>query len=240
MTENDSRDDSEGDSVSVTRHKIIFVGDAGVGKTTIISRIMDNPFNEVYEPSIGVDFMSKSIKYRGQNIKLQMWDTAGQEKYKGLIPSYVRNSSIVFVVYDVSSKTSFDNIPKWISFIRSIENTTLVLCGNKTDLEKREVTKEEGEALAQKESLAYFETSAKTGDGIKLMFYTAVSDLPVFAENNNKESLMKELMEENGVENTVEGIKPKEPEQPPQQNINVNGQIQQVNNSQNKKRKCAC
>ena len=72
------------------------------------------------------------------------------------------------------------------------------------------------------------------------MFYTAVSDLPVFAENNNKESLMKELMEENGVENTVEGIKPKEPEQPPQQNINVNGQIQQVNNNQNKKRKCAC
>ena len=195
MTEQDSRDESDGDSVSVTRHKIIFVGDAGVGKTTLISRIMDNPFSDVYEPSIGVDFMSKSIKYRGQNIKLQMWDTAGQEKYKGLIPSYVRNSSIVFVVYDVSTKSSFDNVPKWISFIRSIENTTLVLCGNKTDLEKREVTKEEGEAFAQKESLAFFETSAKTGDGIKQMFYSAVSDLPVFAENNNKESLMKELME---------------------------------------------
>ena len=190
MTEQDSRDESDGDSVSVTRHKIIFVGDAGVGKTTLISRIMDNPFSDVYEPSIGVDFMSKSIKYRGQNIKLQMWDTAGQEKYKGLIPSYVRNSSIVFVVYDVSTKSSFDNVPKWISFIRSIENTTLVLCGNKTDLEKREVTKEEGEAFAQKESLAFFETSAKTGDGIKQMFYSAVSDLPVFAENNNKESLM--------------------------------------------------
>ena len=240
MTEQDSRDESDGDSVSVTRHKIIFVGDAGVGKTTLISRIMDNPFSDVYEPSIGVDFMSKSIKYRGQNIKLQMWDTAGQEKYKGLIPSYVRNSSIVFVVYDVSTKSSFDNVPKWISFIRSIENTTLVLCGNKTDLEKREVTKEEGEAFAQKESLAFFETSAKTGDGIKQMFYSAVSDLPVFAENNNKESLMKELMEENGVENTVEGIKPQEQEQPPQQNINVNGQVQQVNTGKNKGKKCAC
>ena len=237
MTEQDSRDESDGDSVSVTRHKIIFVGDAGVGKTTLISRIMDNPFSDVYEPSIGVDFMSKSIKYRGQNIKLQMWDTAGQEKYKGLIPSYVRNSSIVFVVYDVSTKSSFDNVPKWISFIRSIENTTLVLCGNKTDLEKREVTKEEGEAFAQKESLAFFETSAKTGDGIKQMFYSAVSDLPVFAENNNKESLMKELMEENGVENTVEGIKPQEQEQPPQQNINVNGQVQKVDTGKNKKKK---
>ena len=240
MTEQDSRDESDGDSVSVTRHKIIFVGDAGVGKTTLISRIMDNPFSDVYEPSIGVDFMSKSIKYRGQNIKLQMWDTAGQEKYKGLIPSYVRNSSIVFVVYDVSTKSSFDNVPKWISFIRSIENTTLVLCGNKTDLEKREVTKEEGEAFAQKESLAFFETSAKTGDGIKQMFYSAVSDLPVFAENNNKESLMKELMEENGVENTVEGIKPQEQEQPPQQNINVNGQVLKVDTGKNIKKKCAC
>ena len=240
MTEQDSKEDSEGDSVSVTRHKIIFVGDAGVGKTTIISRVMDNPFNEVYEPSIGVDFMSKIIKYRGQNIKLQIWDTAGQEKYKGLIPSYVRNSSIVFLIYDISVKTSFDNIPKWISFIRSIENTTLVLCGNKIDLDKREVTKEQGEALAQKEGITFYEISAKSGEGIKNMFYNTVSDLPVFAENNNKESLIKELMEENGVENAVEGIKPQEEQQPPAQNINVNGQVQQVQTNQKKKKKCAC
>lgn len=242
MTEQDSKEDSEGDSVSVTRHKIIFVGDAGVGKTTIIARIMDSPFNEVYEPSIGVDFMSKIIKYRGQNIKLQIWDTAGQEKYKGLIPSYVRNSSIVFLVYDISVKSSFDNIPKWISFIRSIENTTLVLCGNKIDLEKREVTKEEGEALAQKEGIAFFETSAKTAEGIKNMFYSAVSDLSIFAENNNKENLLKELMEENGVENVVEGIKPQENEQAPAKNINIDGQQQPVvnNTPQKKGKKCGC
>ena len=240
MTEQDSKDDSEGDSVSVTRHKIIFIGDAGVGKTTIISRIMDNPFNEVYEPSIGVDFMSKVIKYRGQNIKLQIWDTAGQEKYKGLIPSYVRNSSIVFLIYDISVKSSFDNIPNWITFIRSIENTTLVLCGNKIDLEKREVTKEEGEALAQKEGIAFYEMSAKSGEGIKNMFYNAVSDLTVFAENNNKESLIKELMEENGVENAVEGIKPQEVQQAPAQNINVNGQVQKVQTNKKKVKKCGC
>ena len=242
MTDQDSKDDSEGDSVSVTRHKIIFVGDAGVGKTTIIARITESPFNEVYEPSIGVDFMSKSIKYRGQNIKLQIWDTAGQEKYKGLIPSYVRNSSIVFVVYDISVKSTFDNIPKWLTFIRSIENTTLILCGNKIDLEKREVTKEEGEALAQKEGIAFFETSAKTAEGIKNMFYSAVSDLPIFAENNNKENLLKELMEENGVENVVEGIKPQENEQAPAKNINIDGQQQPVvnNTPQKKGKKCGC
>ena len=233
-------DDSMENSVSSIRYKIIFIGDAGVGKTTIISRIMDNPFNEVYEPSIGVDFMSKIIKYRGQNIKLQIWDTAGQEKYKGLIPSYVRNSSIVFLIYDISVKSSFDNIPNWITFIRSIENTTLVLCGNKIDLEKREVTKEEGEALAQKEGIAFYEMSAKSGEGIKNMFYNAVSDLTVFAENNNKESLIKELMDENGVENAVEGIKPQEVQQAPAQNINVNGQVQQVQTNKKKVKKCGC
>ena len=72
------------------------------------------------------------------------------------------------------------------------------------------------------------------------MFYNTVSDLPVFAENNNKESLIKELMEENGVENAVEGIKPQEEQQPPAQNINVNGQVQQVQTNQKKKKKCAC
>jgi Ras-related protein Rab-6A len=237
----DSNEDSM-ESNSVTRYKIIFVGDAGVGKTTIISRIMDNPFNEVYEPSIGVDFMSKNIKFRDQSIKLQIWDTAGQEKYKGLIPSYVRNSSIVFLVYDVSVKASFDNIPKWINFIKTIENTTLVLCGNKIDLENREVKKEEGEALAQKEGISFYEVSAKTEENIKPMFYNVVVELPTFAENNaNKENLIKELMQENGVQNIVEGIKPNIEQQKPEQVINVNGQQKPVEqNNTAKKKKCGC
>ena len=242
MTEQDSNEDSVDNSVSVTRHKIIFVGDAGVGKTTIISRIMENPYNEIYEPSIGVDFMSKNIKYKGQSIKLQMWDTAGQEKYKGLIPSYVRNSSIVFLVYDISVKTSFDNTPKWITFIRTIENTTLVLCGNKLDLSNREVKKEEGEELAKKEGIAFFEVSAKTNENIKNMFYNVVVELPTFAESNtNKENLIKELMQENGVENVAEGIQPNIQAQAPAQNINVDGKEKPVEQNNNqKKKKCGC
>ena len=241
MTEQDSNEDSVDNSVSVTRHKIIFVGDASVGKTTIISRIMDNPYSDVYEPSIGVDFMSKNIKYHGQNIKLQMWDTAGQEKYKGLIPSYVRNSSIVFLVYDISVKASFDNIPKWITFIKSIENNTLVLCGNKIDLSNREVTKEEGEALAQKEGISFFEVSAKTDENIKNMFYNVVADLPTFAGNNdNKQNIVQELMQENGVENTEEGIKANDPGQKPATNINVDGETKPVEPSKGKKKSCGC
>jgi len=240
MTEQDSNEDSVDNSVSVTRHKIIFVGDAGVGKTTIISRIMGNPYNEIYEPSIGVDFMSKTIKYHGQNIKLQMWDTAGQEKYKGLIPSYVRNSSVVFVVYDISVKASFDNIPKWINFIKTIENTTLVLCANKIDLENREVKKEEGEELAKKENISFFEVSAKTDENIKNMFYNVVADLPTFAENStNKENIIKELMQENGVVNAQEGIGASAPSGQSGGALVVDGEEKKVQKA-GKKKGCGC
>ena len=236
MAEKD--EDSMDDSTTAPRHKIIFIGDAGVGKTTIISRIMDNPFIEEYEPSIGVDFMSKVIQYNGQNIKIQIWDTAGQEKYKGLIPSYVRNSSFVFVVYDISVKTTFDNIPKWINFIRSIENTTIILCGNKIDLENREVKKEEGEELAKKEGISFFEVSAKTDENIKNMFYNVVSELPVFS-NSNKENVIKELMKENGVTNTQEGIKPDQKDQKPEQKIVVDGKEKPAGKAE-KKKGCHC
>ena len=238
MTEQDSNNDSMEDSVNVARHKIIFVGDAGVGKTTIISRIMDNPFNDAYEPSIGVDFMSKSISFRGQNIKLQMWDTAGQEKYKGLIPSYIRNSSIVFLVYDVSNKTSFENITNWISFVRNIEKPIMVLCGNKIDL-NREVEKSEGEELASKENLLFFECSAKTNENIKYMFYSSVVRLPNFGANDESEmdNMVKELMEENGGEGFQEGgINQDLVNQPPAK-MSVNGEIVDENK---KRKKCAC
>ena len=235
----ESKEDSVDNSISVTRHKIIFVGDAGVGKTSIINRIADNPFNESYEMSIGVDFMSKNLRYHSQNIKLQIWDSAGQEKYKGLIPSYVRNSSIVFVVYDISSKNSFNNVPSWISFIKSIEKTTIILCGNKIDLTTREVQKNDGEKYAEKEGISFFEVSAKTNENVKLMFYTAIADLPTFTEGTtNKESLIKELQQENGVENVQEGtnVKTKMPE--PQDTIVVDGKAQTV--KKKKKKGCGC
>ena len=199
MVEQESHEDSVDNSISVTRHKIIFVGDACTGKTSIINRIIDNPFNDTYEVSIGIDFMSKNIRFRGQNIKIQIWDSAGQEKYKGLIPSYVRNSSIVFIVYDVSNRSSFDNIPNWISFVKNIEKTIMILCGNKNDLE-REVETKDGEQLAKNEGLLFFECSAKTNENIKNMFFSSISNLSTFGIDNESErdNLVRELLEENG------------------------------------------
>ena len=238
MVEQVSHEDSVDNSISITRQKIIFVGDAATGKTSIINRIIDNPFNEIYEISIGIDFMSKNIRFRGQNTKIQIWDSAGQEKYKGLIPSYIRNSSLVFLVYDVSRKESFDNIINWINFVRNIEKTIMVLCGNKIDL-TREVKKSEGEELAKKEGLLFFECSAKTNENIKYMFYSAVVELPNFGieDESEKENVIKELMEENGGDGFQEGgINQDLVNQPPAK-MNVNGEI--VDGSK-KKRKCAC
>lgn len=90
-------------SIEAVRYKIVFVGDVNVGKTSIMNRFIENKFSEVYDPSIGVDFHSKIVGYGKRQFKLQFWDSAGQEKYKSLIPSYVRGASIIFIIFDKSS-----------------------------------------------------------------------------------------------------------------------------------------
>ena len=180
--------------------------------------------------------MSKNIRFRGQNIKIQIWDSAGQEKYKGLIPSYVRNSSIVFIVYDVSNRSSFDNVPNWISFVKNIEKTKMILVGNKTDLQ-REVQINEGEELSKNEEMLFFECSAKSNDNIKNLFYSSIAGLPTFGvfEDAEKENLIKELLEENGEEDSQkEGPSVDLVKQP---KLNVDGGMQ---NGKNRRRKCGC
>ena len=191
-------------SVNAIRYKIIFVGDAGVGKTTIINRINDNEFQSAYDATIGVDFWPKKINFRGNEITLQIWDTAGQERYRGLIPSYVRNSSIVFIVFDITNRKTFESIPKWIELIKSIEKNILVLIGNKDDLEeKREVEEKEGNELAKKNEIAYYELSAKkdNNNSIKKIFFNTVIELSTFSgyidNKEKKEGLIDELIQEN-------------------------------------------
>ena len=92
------------------------------------------------QPSIGVDFFSKTLKFKDKSLKLQVWDSAGQEKYRSLIPSYIRGSSIVFVIFDLSRKESFDSTNNWIKFIKEHDSPNIVLCGNKSDLiEERKI-----------------------------------------------------------------------------------------------------
>ena len=125
-----------------------------------------------------------------------MWDSAGLERYRALIPSYVRGASIIFIIYDLSSKETFNNLGTWINFIKQVntDNSMMVLCGNKTDLE-RKVTLQEGKDLANKEKMMFFEVSARNGDNVNRMMYSCIADLPFFEQFQveNKEQLIKEL-----------------------------------------------
>ena len=188
-------------SIISLRQKIIFVGDSGVGKTTIINRINNEEFKDLNESSVGIDYYSKNIKFRGEELTLQIWDTAGQEKYRGLIPTYARNAVLAFIIYDISSKQSFENLTGWIDYLNSIEKMPMIICGNKIDL-VRQVTKEEGEKFAKKNNLVFFEVSAKTNKNMNYMLYRSIAELPYFeGKNENKDKLTVELLKENGITN---------------------------------------
>ena len=189
-------------SIISLRQKIIFVGDSGVGKTTLINRINNEEFKDLNESSVGIDYYSKNIKFRGEELTLQIWDTAGQEKYRGLIPTYARNAVLAFIIYDISSKQSFENLTGWIDYLNSIEKMPMIICGNKIDLVDKQVTKEEGEEFAKKNNLVFFEVSAKTNENMNYMLYRSIAELPYFEDKNkNKDKLTEELLKENGITN---------------------------------------
>ena len=189
-------------SYQMSRQKIIFTGDSGVGKTSIINSIMGQKFTSEYEPSIGVDFFSKTIRYKGRLIKLQIWDSAGQEKFRSLIPNYIRGSSLIFLIFEVSKKESFQHLNEWIDFINNIEKGNIVIVGNKIDLkDNREVTKEEAEKYCKEKNYEYFEVSAKEGTNINNLLYSSIASLPIFTSLNvegiPKENLIENLLQEN-------------------------------------------
>lgn len=110
-----------------------------VGKTSLITRFMYDTFDNTYQATIGIDFLSKTMYLEDRTVRLQLWDTAGQERFRSLIPSYIRDSSVAVVVYDVTSKPSFQNTSKWIDDVRAERgnDVIIVLVGNKTDLQEK-------------------------------------------------------------------------------------------------------
>jgi small GTP-binding protein len=154
--------------------KIILVGDSGVGKSCLSIKASRNYFEDFYSPTVGFEFLTFNVKVEDQNIKLQIWDTCGQEVYRSLISSFYRSASLAIIVYSIDSEESFSNIEKWLNDIKSQSNPNIkiFLIGNKADLEdKRQVTKESGENFFKQNKLSYFtETSAKTGFNVQNVF----------------------------------------------------------------------
>ena len=199
--------------------KIIIVGDQGVGKSCLAIKASRNYFEDFYSPTVGFEFVSFNVKVQEKIIKLQIWDTCGQEVYRSLISSFFRSASLVIIVYSIDTEDSFNNIEKWLNDIKTQSNPDIkiFLIGNKADLEdKRRLTKEQGEQLCNDHKLAFFmETSAKTGFNVQNVFIQVAKELylqheeiknrvsrpgtmimPLPEDNNNNNLVKLEIEEE--------------------------------------------
>ena len=160
--------------------KYIIVGDPSVGKSCILNQFLNGAFTEDYDITVGVEFGAKTISFSNKRVKLQIWDTAGQDSFKSITRAYYRGSAAALICYDITSKETFENLESWLDECKENGNPEMMLAlvGNKTDLEdEREVTVEEGKSFAKKHNLLFFETSAKTADKVGQLFQESASKI---------------------------------------------------------------
>ena len=159
--------------------KYIIVGDYGCGKSCMLIQYTNDKFEPIHDITIGVEFGTKTITIPDTtppiSVKLQVWDTAGQESFRSITRSYYRNSAVAIVVFDVTRRHTFDKIESWLKDINDLNSYIhILIVGNKIDLQhRRQVSTHEGEQLANKYNCIYLETSAKTGHNINTVFELA-------------------------------------------------------------------
>ncbi|KAL0485838.1 Ras-related protein Ric [Acrasis kona] len=159
--------------------KLLVIGESGVGKTAITTRYVDDQFKSEMMSTIGVDFKKKKVVRDGIDYNLQIWDTAGQEKFRSMTKSHYRGIQGVIVVFDVTSSESFQNITRWMQDISTHAPPKVfkVLCGNKSDLPGRQVSTQEGNKLSSEYQAPYLEVSAKTNTNITELFDAVVDGI---------------------------------------------------------------
>eukprot|EP01114_Cavostelium_apophysatum_P021967 TRINITY_DN780_c0_g1_i1.p1 TRINITY_DN780_c0_g1~~TRINITY_DN780_c0_g1_i1.p1 ORF type:complete len:207 (+),score=50.48 TRINITY_DN780_c0_g1_i1:146-766(+) len=165
--------------------KYIIVGDTAVGKSCLLLQFTDKRFQPVHDLTIGVEFGSRTVTIEGNQIKLQIWDTAGQEKFRSITRSYYRGTTGALLVYDITRRETYDHLTEWLEDCRKYSNPNMVimLIGNKCDLEeKRAVSREEGERFAKANGLFFLETSAKTDQNVDEAFIATAKTIYEKAE----------------------------------------------------------
>jgi small GTP-binding protein len=158
--------------------KVVFLGESGTGKTSIITRYIDKAFSGNLAPTVGGACRTLPYKFRDYLLSLTVWDTAGQEIYRSLSPIYYRNSAAAVIVFDITARESFAQVSGWVGEVQAaVENVVTIICGNKLDLDDQRVVPElDGAMLAESLHSVYVEASAKTGQGIDMLFDTLVRE----------------------------------------------------------------
>ena len=160
--------------------KYIIIGDTGVGKSCLLLQFTDKRFEPVHDLTIGVEFGARMINLDNRQIKLQIWDTAGQESFRSITRSYYRGAAGALLVYDITRRETFNHLTRWLDEARQNANPSMVimLIGNKSDLDhRRQVTREEGEKFARDHGLIFLETSAKTSSNVEEAFHNTAQKI---------------------------------------------------------------
>ncbi|XP_031175760.1 ras-related protein Rab-6A isoform X3 [Sander lucioperca] len=172
------------------KFKLVFLGEQSVGKTSLITRFMYDSFDNTYQATIGIDFLSKTMYLEDRTIRLQLWDTAGQERFRSLIPSYIRDSAAAVVVYDITNVNSFQQTTKWIDDVRTERGSDVIimLVGNKTDLADKSFS-----VAWQPPSLAWITHRTRVERTVSFVHMSAsVSDMTEMDSPCQRENLLQQ------------------------------------------------
>ena len=168
----------EEEKTKILEAKIVLLGDVSVGKTSIASRYCKNSFNEHHINTIGGAYQQQKVVLdNGAMIKLHIWDTSGQERFRAMTNLYYRDAQVALLTYDITNESSFNSIDFWIKELKyKVENENMILClvGNKCDVSQddRKISTVRGKNFAEENNMIFYETSAKTGEGVKDLFVT--------------------------------------------------------------------
>ncbi len=167
-------------SAQIQKINMVVIGDTGVGKSCLLLQFVDRRFSAVHDLTIGVDFGSRVVDIDGERVKLQIWDTAGQESFRSIARSYYRDAAGALLVFDTTRRETFGHLERWLGEARQFgpQNICITLVGNKADLtKKRVVSREDAEAFAADNGLEYIETSAKTAAGVDDAFLRTTNNV---------------------------------------------------------------